>query len=156
MMKKSLYIFLFLGLIGCKSSDFAIKSSDITIQYRDDFKSISDKEKLSFLKENNATSENKSVVLLTQGFKGEKIMIKQNDKTIYSSYPITNLNTKIADYIAFSNAYEVIVFDNFTKKEIQIPSDKSKKYKFIYLMKEYKDSNIKYSITYSNTLRPLK
>ncbi len=95
-------------------------------------------------------------MLLTQGFKGEKIMIKQNDKTIYSSYPITNLNTKIADYIAFSNAYEVIVFDNFAKKEIQIPSDKSKKYKFIYLMKEYKDSNIKYSITYSNTLRPLK
>ncbi|NHN26717.1 hypothetical protein FIA58_013610 [Flavobacterium jejuense] len=149
MMKLSLYIVLFFLLIGCKSSD-------VSTQYRDDFKSVSAKEKTIFLKENKATAENKSVLLLTQGFKGEKITVKQGDKSVYSSYPITNLNTKLADYFSFSNENELLIYDQFTKKQLIIPSDKAKKYKFIYLMKEYKDDTADFSITYSNTLRPLK
>ena len=132
------------------------KTNGVATHYRDDFKSVSEKEKTAFLKEQNATSNNRSVLVLTQGFKGEKISAKQEDKAVYSSYPITNLNTKLADYFSFSNETELLIYDQFTKKEIVISSEKSQKYKFIYLMKEYKDDTTDFSITYSNTLRPLK
>lgn len=93
---------------------------------------------------------------MTQGFKGEKIIIKQKDKNIYSSYPITNLNTRIADYLSFNNQSDIIVYDNYTKQEIIIGTKNAKKYKFIYLKKEYKGEVVKFKITFSNTLRPLE
>ena len=113
-------------------------------------------EKNAFLKQQNADGTNRSVLILTQGFKGEKIAAKQGEKSVYSSYPITNLNTKLADYFSFSNESTLIIHDQFSKKDIAIPADKAQKYKFIYLMKEYKDDTADFSITYSNTLRPLK
>lgn len=151
MKKISVYVVLMLLSIAT-----SCKSSSVTTQYRDDFKSVSEKEKTAFLKEQNATSNNRSVLILTQGFKGEKITAKQNDKSVYSSYPITNLNTQLADYFSFSNEMELLIYDQFAKKEITIPLEKAKKYKFIYLMKEYKADTADFSITYSNTLRPLK
>ncbi|VXC26944.1 conserved hypothetical protein [Flavobacterium sp. 9AF] len=151
MEKKQIYIviLLFVFILGCKTKD-------VNTQYRDDFRSISEKEKEVFLKQYHATSSDKSVLILTQGYKGEKITAKQEEKPIYSNYPITNLKTKLADYFAFSNESNLFIYDQFSKKEIVIPSDKAKKYKFIYLLKKYKGDTADFSITYSNTLRPLK
>lgn len=144
--KNILFIFLIL-VVSCKST--------ITSDYRDDFRSMDEKSKVAFLKQNNAVAENKSVLLLTQGFKGEKIILKQNDKTISISYPITDLNTNIASFFSFSNESDLLIFDNYSKKDIIIPFKKAQKYKFIYLKKEYQGSEATYLITYSNTLRPL-
>ncbi|MCO6161327.1 hypothetical protein [Flavobacterium sp. NRK F7] len=151
MKKKNLYtlVVLLILIIGCKSGG-------VSTQYRDDFTSVSESEKNAFLKQHNADASNRSVLILTQGFKGEKISAKQGEKSVYSSYPITNLNTKLADYFSFSNESALVIHDQFSKKDIVIPSDKAQKYKFIYLMKEYKDDTADFSITYSNTLRPLK
>lgn len=148
-MKINNLICLLLVLVtSCKST--------ISVDHRDDFRSMDDQSKAAFLKQNNAASENRSVLLLTQGFKGEKIILKQNDKTISTSYPITDLNTKIASFFSFSNESNLLIFDNYSKKDIIIPFKKAQKYKFIYLKKEYKDSVATYLITYSNTLRPLE
>ncbi|WP_130735665.1 hypothetical protein [Flavobacterium sp. J27] len=151
MEKRNFYIALLalLFVFGCKTNS-------VDANYRDDFRSISEKEKEAFLKQYHATSSDKSVLILTQGYKGEKITAKQGGKSVYSSYPITNLNTKLADYFSFSNENELDIHDQFSNKDIAIPAEKAKKYKFIYLMKKYKGNSVDFSITYSNTLRPLK
>lgn len=153
---KALAAIVFITIVSCKSSTPSVGRSDIKEDYRDDFRSINENDKAIFLRDMKATSADRSVLLLTQGFKGEKIVIKQNSKTIKTSYPITNMSTKIASYLGFSNEADLMVFDNYSKKEIIVPFEKTKKYKFIYLMKEYKGSEVTYLITYSNTMRPLK
>ena len=138
-------------LVSCKSS---MVSSDIKEDYRDDFRAMDEINKETFLQKLNATASSKSVLLFTQGFKGEKIVAKQLDKTIYSIYPITNKNTLMATQFGFNNQNDLLLFDNFSKKEIKIPSEKAIKHKFIYLKKENKGTETTYLITYSNTLRP--
>jgi hypothetical protein len=123
---------------------------------RDDFKSASETEKKEILKNTNATSTNKSVLVLTQGYKGEKIIASQENKNIYSEYPITNLKKQLADYFSFDNTKTLLIYDNFSKQEVIIESKMAVKHKFIYLKKVYKEGKAKYFITYSNTLRPLK
>lgn len=135
---------------------FFIMCSTTNIQVRDDFKSVSDAEKSRILKGLNATATNRSVLIFTQGFKGEQISAYQNNKKVYSDYPISNLKTKYADSFGFSNDSELVINDNFSKEEIRITPKNSQEYKFIYLMKEYKDGKANFLITYSNTLRPLK
>lgn len=130
--------------------------STTQFQVRDDFKSVSEKEKTTFLKELNATSGLKNVVILTQGFKGEKISIKQNGKTIYSQYPISNLKTQYADSFSFTNTSDIVVYDHFSKEELLLESKKVKGYKFIYIMKELAKEKVTYKVTLSNTLRPLQ
>ena len=151
-MKKTLFlygVFLFLILQSCNSG---IKSV-----YRDDFRSADEAEKEKILKEVKASKSNMSILFLTQIYKGEKIIIAQNGKTIYTEYPITNLNTRIADYLSFNNQQDVVIKDgNFQKKEIIIPAKKSSQYKYIYLMKKVNKGKFQFIITYSNTLRPLK
>lgn len=123
---------------------------------RDDFKSVSEKEKTEFLKQKNATSNSKSIIILTQGFKGGKVVVKQNEKTIYSAYPITNLKTQYADSFSFVNTENITVNDQFAKEELLLESKKIKPYKFIYIMKETSNDKVSYKVTLSNTLRPLQ
>jgi hypothetical protein len=80
-----------------------ILCSPIKTQVRDDFRSASDTERKSFLKNLNATDSNKSVLILTQGYKGEKIIATQGNKTVFSEYPITNLKTELAAYFSFES-----------------------------------------------------
>jgi hypothetical protein len=124
--------------------------------YRDDFRSANDAEKERVLKELNAKNSNKSILFLTQVYKGEKIIISQNGKTIYSEYPITNLNNRIATYLSFNNQQDLIIKDSNFKKEIVIPTKKSSQHKYVYLMKKVNKGKFQFVITYSNTLRPLK
>lgn len=135
---------------------FFIMCSTTQIQVKDDFRSVSDAERSTILKQLNATSDSKSVLIFTQGFKGEQILVYQNNKKVYGGYPISNLKTKYADSFGFSNQVELVIKDSFSKQEHVIDPKNSQKYKFVYVMKEYKDGKAKYVLTYSNTLRPLK
>lgn len=150
MKKISLLVFLItlLGLVSCNPTQKSV--------YRDDFRSAKDSERQKILNEVNAKNSNKSVLILTQTYKGEKIIISQNGKTIFSEYPITNLKNRIASYLSFSNQQDLIVKDISTKEEIIIPVKKATKHKYVYLMKKVNKGKFQYVITYSNTLRPMK
>lgn len=141
-------IIISFGLQNCNST---VKSV-----YRDDFRSASDGEIKNVQKEVGATSSSKSILILTQTYKGEKIIISQNGKVIFSEYPITNLKSRIANYFSVENTIDVVVKDISTKKEIIIPTSKAAKHKYIYVMKKVNKGKFQYVITYSNTLRPLK
>jgi hypothetical protein len=132
-----------------------ILCSPIKTVVRDDFRSASTVEKEMFLKKLNATNSDKSVLILTQGYKGEKIIATQGNKTVFSEYPISNLKTELADYFSFESTKPLLIQDNFSKLEVNIEPKKASKYKFIYLRKEYKKSVATYQVTYSNTLRPI-
>ena len=149
-MKKLIPILLITLSIGLQSCISTVKSV-----YRDDFRSASKAEIDKIHKEVNAKNSNKSILFLTQIYKGEKIIISQNGKTIYSEYPITNLNNRIATYLSFNNQQDLLLKDNNSKKEILIPSKQSSKHKYIYVMKKVNKGKFQFIITYSNTLRPI-
>lgn len=149
-MKKLIPILLITLSIGLQSCNSTVKSV-----YRDDFRSASKAEIEKIHKEVNAKNSNKSILFLTQIYKGEKIIISQNGKTIYSEYPITNLNNRIATYLSFNNQQDLLLKDNNSKNEILIPSKQSSKHKYIYVMKKVNKGKFQFIITYSNTLRPI-
>lgn len=150
-MKKLIPILFIILSIGLQSCNSTVKSV-----YRDDFRSASKEEITNVQKKVNATSSNKSILILTQIYKGEKIIISQNGKVIFSEYPITNLKSKIADYFSINNQEDVLIKDSNSGKEVIIPTKKSNKHKYIYVMKKVTKGKFQYVITYSNTLRPLK
>ena len=149
-MKKLIPILLITLSIGLQNCNSTVKSV-----YRDDFRSASKAEIEKIHKEVNAKNSNKSILFLTQIYKGEKIIISQNGKTIYSEYPITNLNNRIATYLSFNNQQDLLLKDNNSKNEILIPSKQSSKHKYIYVMKKVNKGKFQFIITYSNTLRPI-
>jgi len=132
-----------------------IMCSPIKTEVRDDFRSSSEQETKNFLKQVNGTSDSKSVLILTKGYKGEKIIATQEGKTVYSKHPISNLKTHLADYFSFENNKILIITDNFSKQEVRIEPKKAAKYKFIYLRKDYDKDVATYKITFSNTLRAM-
>lgn len=148
---KSLVSILLLSLIGLQSCNSTVKSV-----YRDDFRSASKAEIAKVKKEVHATSSTKSILILTQTYKGEKIIVSQNGKVIFSEYPITNLKNRIATFLSINNQEDALVKDLNTNKEIKIPASKSAKYKYIYLIKKVYKGKFQYVITYSNTLRALE
>ena len=145
------FIFIIIASVGLQSCNSTVKSV-----YRDDFRSASKTEVKNIQKEVGATNSNKSILILTQTYKGEKIIISQNGKVIFSEYPITNLKSRIANYFSVNTNFDVLVKDISTKKEVIIPAKKMAKHKYIYLMKKVNKGKFQYVITYSNTLRPLK
>ena len=150
-MRTLVFIFVLIISIGLQSCNSTVKSV-----YRDDFRSASKTEVKNIQKEVGATNSNKSILILTQTYKGEKIIISQNGKVIFSEYPITNLKSRIANYFSVNTNFDVLVKDISTKKEVIIPAKKMAKHKYIYLMKKVNKGKFQYVITYSNTLRPLK
>lgn len=174
-MKKIFLTTLILLLIACKTTQTTSSSSKIkklegkkskeiietedisSYQIRNDFSSVSEKATNVFLNENKATSKTKSVLILTQGFKGGKVIVKQNGKTLYTEYPISHLKMKYADKITFDNTADLEFYDSYSKETIIIKSQKLEGKKFVYLMKvsPTTDKPI-YKITISDKLRPLK
>ncbi|KAF2514833.1 hypothetical protein E0W68_13455 [Flavobacterium salilacus subsp. salilacus] len=138
---------------GSNSTDKPKKQPDV--QYRDDFKSASDTELKALLKNLKAEAANYSVLILTQNYKGEKIIISNSKRELYSDYPISNLKTGIAQKLRIDNTLDTKVYDNFTKSETVIEAEEAKKHKYIYVMKNPGNKN-PFTITYSNTLRPLE
>ena len=150
-MRILVFIFIIIASVGLQSCNSTVKSV-----YRDDFRSASKTEVKNIQEEVGATSSSKSILILTQTYKGEKIIISQNGKVIFSEYPITNLKSRIANYFSVNTNFDVLVKDISTKKEVIIPAKKMAKHKYIYLMKKVYKGKFQYVITYSNTLRPLK
>ncbi len=155
-MKKILLAAIVILFAQCTAVNSVIPTSTTSYQTRNDFKSVSESTKDKFLVQKNATSVSKSVLILTQGFKGEKIKVQQNGKTIYSEYPISHIKTKYADSFTFDNSADLLVIDNFSKEEITIDSKKINGHKFVYLMKYLDGEKTKYKITLSDKLRPLQ
>ncbi|MEW5676872.1 hypothetical protein ABGT15_11215 [Flavobacterium enshiense] len=155
---KKLLLLAALGIIltNCSSKKATTeKASEPVVQYRDDFKSVSDKSKTTFLKGLKATEDQYSVILLTKGFMGEEVKVFNGEKVLYKGNPISHLETGIAGYFRINNTITTKITDKFSKKEAVIDSENAKKHKFIYVMKDNGLEN-PYKITYSNTLRPLK
>ncbi|HSD14608.1 MAG TPA: hypothetical protein VLB74_08165 [Flavobacterium sp.] len=157
-MKKGVILLLMvIFAIGCSSKKtVAEEKKEPAVQYRDDFRSVSPSAKKKFLSEMKATGETASVIILTKGFKGEKVTITNENKVLYSGVPISNLGTGIAGYITINNRVDTKITDESSKKEALIDVENAKKYKFVYVMKDALQQGNPYIITYSNTLRPLK
>ncbi len=167
-MKKTVAIILLsLLMVMCKTpggvtqpagttakADTKVKKKD-GIQYRDDFTSASEKEKAALLSDLKAAGAGFSVLIFTQNFKGEKVIVSNAKKQLYNDYTISNLKSGVAGSIRIDNTVDTKVFDNLTNKEVVIEAEDAKKHKFIYLMKNPGGKNA-FTITYSNTLRPLK
>ena len=155
-MKKTILLLItILSVISCDTSKKATANAKPQVQYKDDFKSASEKDRLALLKKLNAAEANYSVLILTKNYKGEQIVISNEKKTLYKEYPISNTKTGIADEIRIDNTIDTKIYDNLTKKEATISSKEAKKHKYIYLMKQPGADN-PFLITYSNTLRPLE
>jgi len=156
MKKTSLIIITALLFTMCSTSKSAKAPVKAEVQYKDDFRSASDKEKSALLKKLKATGAGYSVLIFTQNYKGEKVTAINTKNTVYSGYPFSNLKTGIADQARIDNALDTKIYDTFTKKEATITAKEAQKHKFIYLMKNPPGGDSPFRITYSNTLRPLE
>ncbi len=161
-MKKILFIIgLAMLLVMCKSSKTAAASADadeartVKVQYKDDFRAASDREKARVLKELKASGDKYSVLVFTQNFKGEKVTVSNVKGQLYSGYAISNLKTGIADKARIDNTVDTTVYDKSDNHEVVIEAKEAQKHKFIYVMKN-PGSKTPFTVTYSNTLRPLE
>lgn len=159
-MKKLFIILTTLVLLitaeSCKTTKPAVKSKPkAEITHRDDFKAAPDAERQALLKKLNATGDGYSVVIFTKNFKGEEVVVKNAQKTFYKGYPISNMKSGVAETIRIDNSTDIKVLDSFTKKEATLTTKETKKHKFIYVMQNPGKTN-PFTVTYSNTLRPLE
>ncbi|RWW93831.1 hypothetical protein [Flavobacterium cerinum] len=158
-MKKTLLIIATAFLMTMCSTTKTSKSSTVDtkpeVQYRDGFKSASDKEKNALLKKLNAADANSSIVILTKNYKGEKIVISNEKKTLETITAISNTKSGFAAVTRIDNTVDTKIFDNYTKKEVILPAKEAQKHKYIYVMKK-PGAPIPFLITYSNTLRTLE
>lgn len=159
MKKMVLLIALALLTTMCSTSKTTKSTSVIKskpeIQYKDDFRAASDKEKDALLKDLKAGEANYSILIFTKNFKGENIIVSNSNTTLYKGYPISNLKTGIAYSIRIDNTLNTRVFEKLAKKEIIIDAKEAQKHKYIYMMKN-PGADHPYTLTYSNTLRPLE
>lgn len=125
-------------------------------QVRDDFRSVSESTKDNYLHGMRATESQYSVVILTQGYKGENISVKSDSKSFFQGMTMSDLSTGIAKSVRIDNDKDCTIYDGFTKGAVTISSDHSKMFKFIYVMKNNNNKEIPFKITYSNTLRPVR
>ncbi|WP_158961652.1 hypothetical protein [Myroides fluvii] len=124
-------------------------------QVRDDFRSVSDKTKESYLQGMQATEAKYCVVILTQGFKGENIVVKNSNKTFFRGMTMSDLSNGIAKSVRVDNTDDFTIVDTYTNSEVTIESDHAKMFKFIYIMKNSSKDN-PFKVTFSNTLRPVR
>lgn len=159
-MKKIISILAITLLMAMCSTPKATKNNTIAktrpeVQYKDDFRAAPAKEKEALLKDLNAAGANYSVLIFTKNFKGEKVVASNANKTLHSGYLISDLKSGIADKIRIDNTLNTKILDSSDKNEIIIEAKEAQKHKFIYLMKN-PGGKRPFTITYSNTLRPLE
>ncbi len=144
-------------MMGCSSKKTSVtERKEALIQYRDDFRSVSDAGKKKFLTEMKANGETASVLILTKGFKGEDVVVTNEKKTLYKGNPISHLETGIAGYLTIDNTLVTRISDKLSEKEAVIDPENARKHKFVYVMKDHAQQGNPYVITYSNKLRPLR
>lgn len=147
-------------LVMCKTKNAATSApvakapAAPSVQYKDDFRAVSASKKAALLKSMDASGSNYSVLIFTKGYIGEKVVASNPKKLLYGGYLISNKKTGIADKVRIDNTVDTKIYDSSTKKEVILEAHEARKHKFIYLMKESGKAN-PFTITYSNTLRPL-
>lgn len=124
-------------------------------QVRDDFRSVTEKTRESYLQGMQATGDKFCVVILTQGFKGENIVVKNDTKTFFKGMTMSDLSTGIAKSVRVDNTADFTVLDTYTNSEVTIDKDHAKMFKFIYIMKN-SSKETPFKVTFSNTLRPVR
>lgn len=165
-MKKLFYLVLgSLFVISCSTSrtvtitkNGKAETVDVVtsnVQFRDDFKSVPEDAKDSFLKKQKATSADYSILFLTLGYKGEIVKVYSSSESIYTGTTYTLKSNGIAGYMRVSNLQDILITDDYTKATALVEAKYLKKYKFVYVMKNNTNKNEPYTITYSNNLRPL-
>lgn len=133
----------------------AAKPVGNTVQYRDDFRSVTPAKKTAILKGMDALGANFSVLIFTQGYIGEKMVVSNSKKLLFGGYLISNKKTGIADKMRIDNTLDTKIYDSSDKKELIIDAGEAKKHKFIYV-KKAQGKEYPFTVTYSNTLRPLE
>lgn len=141
------------GTVNKGNSNATEKRPDV--QYRDDFKSAGEAEKNKLLKDLKAEGSNYSVLIFTQNYKGQKIKVSNTNKRLFNEYVVSNLKTGIAGKLRIDNRYDTTLYDNYDKTSTVIEAKEAQKHKYIYVMKNPGNKN-PFTITYSNTLRPLE
>ena len=134
-MRILVFISIIIASVGLQSCNSTVKSV-----YRDDFRSASEAEIKNIQKEVGATNSNKSILILTQTYKGEKIIISQNRKAIFSEYPITNLKSRIANYLSVNRNFDVHIKDIFVAFDLCEDNDYSAYKAVIEMANIVKDS----------------
>ncbi|MBP1221753.1 hypothetical protein [Flavobacterium sp. 1355] len=154
MKNKSLYFLLVLFVLSCKSYDVQIKDFENA-----SFKHVVEKT----LKQYDAEEEKYSLLIFTNFYNGEKIIV-ENDKHILYQNPMKTIeNFGLAKMIRIDNNYDVKIKDIGMNIKVVVKSNLAKTHKFIYIEKDkyVKDGigndsilNTKktYKIIYSNTL----
>ncbi|WP_163409892.1 hypothetical protein [Flavobacterium ajazii] len=154
MKKKLLYFLLILFAISCKSYDFQIKDFENA-----SFKHVVEKT----LKQYDAKAEKYSLLIFTNFYHGEKIIVENDKHILYQDSMKTMENFGLAKMIRVDNNHDVKIKDIDMNIKVLVKSDLAKAYKFIYVEKNQylKDGvgndsilNTKkvYKIIYSNSL----
>ena len=125
-------------------------------QVRDDFRSVSERTKQQYLADLGAKADKYAVIIFTQGFQGENIVIKNDAKNFYNAMTMTDLSTGLAKSVRIDNTSDIIVEDTYTNGSLLLESKYLKSFKFIYLMKNNNNKETPFKVTYSNTLRPVR
>lgn len=144
-MKRILYILLIVFLIVF----FPMCKTPIT--EFDNSKNINLAPQEVLLKDFKATENKYSVIIFTTGFEGEKLIINNCDSLVYSGLMETNKTQPFAKLFRIKNTCVTKVEDLDINVSFELKALLIKKYKFVYLRKDY-DKNRRYVITYSNKL----
>lgn len=153
-MKKILILLLFILMCSCKSYDVEIKNyENASFQHT----------VTKTLKQYDAEDDKYSLLIFTNFYNGEKMIVKNQNEILYQNSMKTIENFGIAKMIRINNNHNVKIIDKDTHIKISVKSELAKIHKYIYIEKNKylkdqvgKDSilNTKeiYKIIYSNTL----
>lgn len=170
MMKKLPYLLLLLLFAMCKTPKLATdtnkkvedkkekrESKEIyyTEQTRNDFRSVSENVKKKFLEDYKAVEHGYAILFFTQGFNGEKVVVKNSEGTLYKGEIISDKTSGLAKNMRINTLIDTEIHDKESDKTFYINSKKAQKHKFVYIMKD-SDSDKPYKITFSDKLRPAK
>lgn len=153
-MKKIIYLIVFIFSVSCKSYDVEIKNFENT-----SFKHVVEKT----LKQYNAEEEKYSLLIFTNFYHGEKIIVESENKILYQDSMKTIENFGLAKIIRINNNNNVKIIDKDLHTKILVENKLAKIHKYIYVEKNEflkdelgKDSilNTKkiYKIIYSDSL----
>lgn len=134
----------------------ALKKEYYEEQVRNDFRAVSEEVKNKFLRAYKADTSEYSILFFTQGFEGERVVVSNGESKVYDGGVKTNKVTGLAKNMRINNTEITIIYDEKTDKSISLNSELAKKHKFIYVMKDVKNDEKPYKVTFSDLLRPEK
>lgn len=142
-MKKSFILLIAFMLTMCTSPK---------VIYTDDLcKSVFEHTEDNFIDLLKATEKNYSVVIFTAVFKGEKIILKNNQEILYND-SIKDIGNGFSKAIRVDNRFDVEIKEIEKDYIFTLKREQLKDHKYIYIKKDMFKKKRPYTITYSNTL----